>query len=119
MATVNYKSLFLVFAALIMLLIATIAIYFVPLGQANTWLALGIAGTKTLLVVIVFMGLARSSGAMRLAAGAGVLWLTFAVVLVMADYMTRGWNETQVRDLRESDHYTTYDRVEYSSQTAE
>lgn len=113
----DYKSLYVAFASLLALLIATIAINFVPLGAAHLWIGLGIAITKTVVVVLAFMGLTRSPGAARLAAGASVLWLSFAIVLVMSDYMTRGWGETQEHDLKKSDRYTAYDRVEYSART--
>ncbi len=116
MATGGNKSLYIAFAGLLALLIATIAINFVPLGAAHVWIGLGIAVTKTIVVVVIFMGLTRSPRAAQLAAGAGLLWLSFAITLVMADYMTRGWDETQGHELRKSDHYTTYDRVEYSSE---
>jgi caa(3)-type oxidase subunit IV len=92
----------------------TIAINFVPLGTAHLWVGLGIAMTKTIVVVLVFMGLTRTTGAARLAASASILWLSFAILLVMADYLTRGWDETQEHELKKGDRYTTYDRVEYS-----
>lgn len=112
MATDNYKSLYIAFAALMLLLVATMVITFVPLGDANVWLAIIIAVTKTLLVVSIFMGLTRSTGAVRLAAGTGVLWLMIAITLVMADYMSRGWQETQGRYLSDSEHVTNLDNFE-------
>lgn len=87
------KPIYVTFAALMALLIATVAVSFVPLGTANTWLAMAIAVSKMLLVVIVFMNLRRSSGTTRLAAAAGVLWLSFAMICILADYHTRGWEE--------------------------
>ncbi|MEO8497822.1 MAG: cytochrome C oxidase subunit IV family protein [Planctomycetota bacterium] len=116
MATGDNKSLYLAFAGLLALLIATIAINFAPLGGAHVWIGLGIAVTKTIVVVVIFMGLTRSPRAARLAAGAGLLWLSFAIIFVMADYMTRGWDETQEPGLKRSEHFTTYDRVEYSAE---
>ena len=114
MAARQSKSLYLAFASLMGLLIATIALNFVPLGAMHVWIGLGIAFTKTIVVVVVFMGLTKSIGAARLAAGASLLWLSFAMILVMADYMTRGWDETQEHELINSDQFTSYDRVEYS-----
>ena len=116
MAAPDYKSLYLAFASLVGLLVATIAIHFVPLGAAHVWVGLGIAMTKSVVVALVFMGLTKTIGAARLAAGASLLWLSFAILLAMADYTTRGWDEAQEHELKASDHSTTYDRVEYPAQ---
>ncbi len=89
----SQKPIYVTFAALLALLVATVAVSFVPLGIANTYLAMAIAVCKLMLVVVVFMNLRRSSGTIRLAAAAGVLWLSFAMVCVLADYHTRGWGE--------------------------
>ncbi|MEO8271142.1 MAG: cytochrome C oxidase subunit IV family protein [Aureliella sp.] len=92
---ISYKPLLISFGALMILLAATMAITFAPLAGAHAWIALFIAVTKTWLVVAIFMGLTRSTGAVRMAAGIGVLWLAIIITLVMADYMSRGWQETQ------------------------
>lgn len=114
MAAGSNKSLYIAFVSLLLLLAATMAMNFAPLGRAHVWAGLAIAATKTIVVVLVFMGLTRSPRAAHLAAGAGLLWLSFAITLTMSDYATRGWDETQVRKLEESEHYTSYDRVQYS-----
>ena len=110
----SHKSLYSAFIILLVLLVITVAANFAPLGAAHTWFGMGIATVKTFIVVVVFMGLMRTPAATKLAAAAGFLWLTFAVVLVMADYATRGWDETQGHRLEKADHFTTFDKVEYS-----
>lgn len=114
MAVENNKPLYMAFGSLLLLLVVTVALNFAPLGPAHVWSGLGIAATKTIVVVVIFMGLTRSPRAARLAAGASLLWLAFAMTLVMADYATRGWDATQARQLKQSEHYKSYDRVEYS-----
>ncbi len=104
------KPLIVTFIALLALLAATVAAAMVPLGVWNVWLALAIAATKTMLVVIVFMGLNRANGVVRMASAVGLLWLSFALILVMADSMTRGWHETQAVDLKSGQHLHTFDR---------
>lgn len=104
------KSLYISFGALMILLVATMAITFVPLEGAHAWIALSIAVTKTWLVVAIFMGLTRSTGAVRMAAGTSILWLSIIMTLVMADYMSRGWQETQGHKLLDSAHVSRYDR---------
>ena len=108
------KSLYLTFFGLMILLIATMALSFVDLGSAHTSVGLGIAVLKTLLVAIVFMNLAKSSNTTRLTSFAALLWLSFFILCVMGDYLTRGWDEPQQHTLRQGDHFTSYDRVEYS-----
>lgn len=91
----SYKSLYISFGALMMLLAATMAITYAPLGGAHAWIALVIAVAKTWLVVAIFMGMTKSTSAVRMAAATSVLWLMIIMTLVMADYMSRGWQETQ------------------------
>ena len=76
-------------AALMVLLGATTAVAYVPLGRFNVVLALAIAAAKALIVVIVFMELRRSSGLVRVFAAAGFLWLTILLGLTASDYTTR------------------------------
>ena len=106
----TFRPLYIAFLALLLLLIATVGATFIPLEGWNVWIALGIATTKTLLVAAIFMGLNRSGGVVRLASVTGLVWLTFMLTIVMADYMTRGWGETQARDLQTGQHVTSYDR---------
>lgn len=51
----EYKSLFYVLMALLVLTGITIGISFVDLGNLNVWIALGIASLKGSLVLIFFM----------------------------------------------------------------
>ncbi|MGN6136970.1 MAG: cytochrome C oxidase subunit IV family protein [Aureliella sp.] len=106
------KRLLVTFAALLALLVATIAVSFVPLGPMNVWLALAIAVAKTLLIALVFMRLASSSWTMTLAACAGLLCLAIAVTCTLADFHTRGWEETVLHDLPSAQHIDAYDRQE-------
>lgn len=108
----NSKPLFVTFFILLVLLVATVAVAMVPLGAWNVWLAVAIAATKTLLVVTIFMGLNRATGVVRMAATVGLLWLSFALILVMADSMTRGWHETQAGNLKGGVHPDTFDRTQ-------
>lgn len=115
MPAINYKSLYVAFSLLMTLLIATIVVSFFQLGTANIWVALTIAVTKTLLIVYMFMGLARSRGTVQLVAGTSVLWLTIAILLVMSDYLSRGWDETQARDLPNGAHARAVDTFKNSA----
>ncbi|HXW55872.1 MAG TPA: cytochrome C oxidase subunit IV family protein [Candidatus Cybelea sp.] len=86
------KVYFAVFAALILLTVATASIAYVDLGGAfNSVVALAIAVTKMMLVVLFFMHVKYSSGMTRIVLFAGVFWLAILVTLTLADELTRGW----------------------------
>lgn len=75
--------------ALILLLCATTAIAFAPLGSLNIFIAIGIATAKALLVLFVFMELRGSRALVRTFAAAGFFWLLIMIVMTAADYTHR------------------------------
>lgn len=87
---VPLKVYFAVFAGLMILLVATVAVAFVDLGPLNNVAALTIAFGKTLLIMLYFMHLRYSSRLTWVFAGAGLLWLLIAFAFTLADYLTRG-----------------------------
>ncbi|MBI1200231.1 MAG: caa(3)-type oxidase subunit IV [Phenylobacterium sp.] len=78
-----------VWAALMLLLAATVAATFAPLGALKPVLNLGIAFAKASLVFWVFMHLREQPWLARLAAVAAVAWLLMLIALTQADLMTR------------------------------
>jgi cytochrome c oxidase subunit IV len=80
-----------VFLALMVLTGLTVFASLVDLGMWNTPVALIIAVTKAVLVVLFFMHVKYSSRLVSLAAGAGILWFVVFIAGVAADYLTRGW----------------------------
>ena len=80
---------FAVFVALLALTAVTILVANVDLGALNTPLALLIAATKALLVLLFFMHLREAPGLLWVAAGAGFFWLAILIVLTMSDVATR------------------------------
>ena len=79
--------------ALILLLAATTASAFVPLGNFNLPISLTIAVTKALIVLLFFMELRASRPLVRSFAAAGFFWLLIMIVLTGADYWHR--NDTR------------------------
>ena len=77
------------FAALVVLLALTWGIGYIDLGQFNLIVALAIAITKALLVVMFFMHIRGSNRLLHLAAATGLLWLSILLALTFADYLTR------------------------------
>jgi cytochrome c oxidase subunit 4 len=91
-----------VFAALMVLLVLTVAVAFVHLGPLNLAAALAIAIVKALLVLIFFMHLKVSSRLTKIFVVATFLWLGILFVYTFSDYlsrpwlpMSRGWNPYQ------------------------
>jgi cytochrome c oxidase subunit 4 len=76
-------------AALMLLLAATTASAFVPMGAFNIVVSLCIAVAKALIVLLVFMELRASKGLVRAFAAAGFFWLLIMIVLTGADYWHR------------------------------
>jgi cytochrome c oxidase subunit 4 len=79
-----------VFSALMVLTAATVWTSRIDLGVLNTPLALAIAITKAVLVLLFFMHVKYSSKLVWLAVAAGFFWLAHLVLGVAADYASRG-----------------------------
>jgi cytochrome c oxidase subunit 4 len=85
------KIYFLIFALLLVLTWVTVQVAKVDLGRGNTILALIIAVTKALLVILYFMHLRYSPKLTRLVLLSGFIWLLFLIGITMSDYLSRGW----------------------------
>jgi cytochrome c oxidase subunit IV len=86
---VPVKTYLQVFAALFVLLIATILIADVNLGYLNTPIAMLIAGAKAALIVLVFMNVRYSPPLVRVFAVGGFLWLLVLFIFTFSDLLTR------------------------------
>jgi cytochrome c oxidase subunit 4 len=85
------RTYLLVFAALLVLTAVTVAVSYVDLGPLSTVVALSIAVTKALLVLLFFMHLRDSPALTWVVAVGGFYWLAILIVLAMSDVMTRPW----------------------------
>jgi cytochrome c oxidase subunit IV len=85
------KTYYVVFAALIALLIATVAVTLVDLGALNIYVAMTIAVIKALLVILYFMHVKGGSRLTWVFAGMGFIWLIILFALTLADYYSRPW----------------------------
>ncbi len=79
----------LTWTCLCLLLTATCALAYVPMGPGNLPVSLLIAAIKAGLVGAVFMRLAEDAPLNRLAASAGPIWIFILFVLMGTDYFTR------------------------------
>ncbi len=84
-----WKGPGLVWLALSVLLTATVASAYIPLGAVNTVLNMAIAAAKVALILLFFMKLTSSSALIRLVSLAGMFWLAFMFALTAGDFLTR------------------------------
>ena len=86
------RSVYIViFFTLLVLTAATVWVAFYDLGPWSDVVALGIATTKALLVILYFMHLRYSSKLTWVFVAAGFLFLIILLVFTMSDVMTRDW----------------------------
>lgn len=84
------KFYYAIWIALLCLTVITAAVSFVNLGPFNTVIALVIATSKALLVVLFFMHVKYTSEKLtKTVIVAAVFWLLLLLALSMADYTTR------------------------------
>ncbi len=87
-----------VFVALLALLAVTVAANLLDLGRLGLFVALAIAATKAVLIVLYFMEVRYSHRIVWLFSGAATLWLLILLVMVLSDYVTRDWHGPRWRD---------------------
>ena len=83
------KMYIAVFAALMVLTVVTWLVAQVDLGWANDVVALAVAVTKALLVILFFMHVRHSTRMTVITALSGFFWLAILIFLTLNDYATR------------------------------
>jgi cytochrome c oxidase subunit 4 len=87
---VSSKRLYyMIFGALLVLTYLTVGVSKIDLGPLNTIVALAIAVTKALLVVLFFMHVRYSTKLTKLVVVSGFGWLAIMIVFTLADFVTR------------------------------
>lgn len=79
-----------VYVALLVLLILTVALNKLPLGEWHLAAALTISVVKAALIVLYFMHVRYGTSLLRVVSAAGLLWLLLLLGLTMADVVSRG-----------------------------
>jgi cytochrome c oxidase subunit 4 len=85
------RTYYLVFAVLMGLTLLTVGASFLELGPLHTAVALLIAATKALLVVLFFMHVLYSPRLIWVVTLGSLFWLGILLSLTLADYWTRPW----------------------------
>src|SRR5205823_1451421 len=79
------RHLALAWVGLVLLLVLTLGLAYLPLGSANIVVALTIAAAKGIIVVLIFMKLAHSPPLTWIFAGAGLFWLALLFGVTYTD----------------------------------
>jgi len=81
----------MVFAALLVLLLATVGAAYLDLGRGNLPVALTIAAVKAALIMMFFMHVRYSNRLTLVFSGAALLWLGILLTLTTTDFSSRDW----------------------------
>lgn len=81
----------LIFGALLLGTALTVGASYIDMGPWNPIIALAIACTKAVLVILFFMHIAYSSRVTMLTVAAGFFTFLVLVSMTLTDYMSRAW----------------------------
>jgi cytochrome c oxidase subunit 4 len=88
---VTTKTYYSVFTILMVLLVVTVGVSYVHLGEWNVVAAVTIAFMKAILIILYFMHVRYSPRLLWIFVGAGFFWLAILFALAFSDYLTRSW----------------------------
>ncbi len=94
---VSRKIYFLVFGALMILTALTVVAANFDFGALNNVIAMTIAVTKAVLVILFFMHVRYGSKLIMVVVVAGFFWLGILLALTMSDYQSRRWLDPPLR----------------------
>lgn len=89
------RTYFIVFAALMVLMVLTLIVTRLDHGVIADIAALSIAIAKGVLIIMFFMHVKYSSHLTKLFAAAGFVWLVILFAFSLSDYNTRQWEPTR------------------------
>src|SRR5271154_6379301 len=81
----------MVFASLLVGTALTVVAAYINLGLLNPVIALGIACTKAVIVILFFMHVKYQSGLIKMTVGAGFFTFIVLITMTMSDYISRAW----------------------------
>lgn len=86
------RTYYIIFAILMALLVVTVGAAFIPWGsRIGIVIAMAVAITKAVLVVMYFMHVKGSSGLTKVFVVAGLAWLAILMGITLAEYHSRPW----------------------------
>jgi cytochrome c oxidase subunit IV len=81
----------MVFGTLLVFTGITVGAAFINLGVLNPIVALGIACTKAVIVILFFMHVKYQSKLIKMTVGAGFFTFLVLITMTLSDYMSRAW----------------------------
>ena len=81
----------MVFGALLLGTALTVVAAYIDLGILNPVVALGIACTKAVIVILFFMHVKYQSGLIKMTVGAGFFSFLILITMTLSDYISRAW----------------------------
>ena len=81
----------MVFGALLLGTLLTVVAADRDLGVLNPVIALAIASTKAVIVILFFMHVKYQSGLIKMTVGAGFFTFLVLITMTLCDYMSRAW----------------------------
>jgi cytochrome c oxidase subunit 4 len=88
---IGVKTLFVVYGALLVLMLLTFGAAFVDLGRLNFAVAMTIATVKMVLIVLYFMHVRYGGKLVWVFSFAAFFWLVIFIIGTLNDYFTRGF----------------------------
>ncbi len=82
-----------IFGVLMIGTLATVGFAYVPLGRLNAPVAIAIACTKAVFVVLFFMHVKYSSRLVKLTVASGFFTFLILVFMSLSDYVSRAWGQ--------------------------
>jgi cytochrome c oxidase subunit 4 len=81
----------IVFAILLVFTCLTVGAAYIDLGIFNPIVALAIASTKAVIVILFFMHVKYQSKLIKMTVGAGFFTFAALITMTLSDYMSRAW----------------------------
>jgi len=88
---VSPRLYLLIFGALLLGTAITVGASYIDLGEWNPVIALAIACTKAVLVILFFMHIKYSSRVMMLTVASGFFTFLVLITMTLSDYISRAW----------------------------
>jgi cytochrome c oxidase subunit IV len=88
---VTPKTYIIVFISLLVFTGITVAAAFVNLGVFNPIIALAIASTKAVIVILFFMHVFFQSKLIKMTVAAGFFTFLILITMTLSDYISRSW----------------------------
>ena len=87
----HVRVYWVIFITLLLLTLVTVDIAFYNIGVLNIYVALAVATTKAMLVLLYFMHVRYAPPLTAIFVAAGFVFLIILIVLTLSDILTRAW----------------------------